>query len=112
MYRTIFHYKSNLCLWWHERENTHGVNLIWFGIFVLLVLNKSNTGACIGAASVLYLVGPRVGLRNSRLWCGFDRQHHERILAFPPADQGKAEPEAYTSVMAWFVQGEACVSSH
>jgi len=79
---------------------------------MLLVQNEFNTGAWVGAASVLYLVGPRVGLRNSPLWCGFDRQHCERILASPPADQGKAGPEAYTSVMAWFVQGEACVSSH
>lgn len=66
----------------------------------------------VGAASVPYLVGPRVGLRNSQLWFDFDRQHRERILASPLADQGKAEPEVYTSVTAWFGQGEACVSSH
>lgn len=88
------------------------VSLIQFRITVLLVQTEFNTGAYVNAASVPYLDGPRVGLRNSQLWCDFDRQHRERILASRPADQGKAGPEVYTSVMAWFVQGEACVSSH
>jgi hypothetical protein len=95
-----------------KRVDTHGASFIQFRITVLLVQTECNTGAYVSAASVLYLDRPRVGLRNSQLWCDFDRQHHERILAFPPADQGKAGPEAYTSVTAWFVQGEACVSSH